>query len=90
MSAVPAGSDPPADGDPAATTDSRQLTVPVPPPGTAHILIEYPGYVGDEQRVLETLGGAAGLASQLQVGAACAIEAACLLRTSAVNSEERM
>ncbi|KAL4424601.1 hypothetical protein ABPG77_009185 [Micractinium sp. CCAP 211/92] len=66
MSAVPAGGDTPADGDPAAATDSRQLTVPAPPPGTAHILIEYPGYVGDEQRVLETLGGAAGLASQLQ------------------------
>lgn len=35
------------------------------------MLVEYPGYVADEQKVLETLGGAAGLARQLQVGGGC-------------------
>lgn len=69
MSSAPGGSDTPPDGGAAAAADSRQLTIPAPPPGTSHILVEYPGYVGDEQKVLETLGGTAGLARQLQVGA---------------------
>lgn len=51
----------------AAGDDSRQLVVPPAQPGVAHLCVEYPGYVADEQRVLETLGGAAGIAHQLQV-----------------------
>lgn len=47
--------------------DSRQLLVPPPRPGVLHFCIEYPGYVADEAKVLETLGGAVGIARQLQV-----------------------
>ncbi|PRW32690.1 General transcription factor 3C polypeptide 5 [Chlorella sorokiniana] len=50
----------------AAAGDSRELVVPPPRPGVLHMCVEYPGYVGDEQRVLETLGGTAGIARQLQ------------------------
>ena len=52
----------------AADGDSRELVVPPPPrPGVLHMCVEYPGYVADEERVLETLGGTAGIARQLQV-----------------------
>lgn len=51
----------------AAASDSRQLVVPPPRPGVAHLCVEYPGYVGDETKVLETLGGTDGIARQLQV-----------------------
>ena len=51
----------------AAAGDSRELVVPPPRPGVLHMCVEYPGYVADEERVLETLGGTAGIARQLQV-----------------------
>lgn len=51
----------------AASSDSRQLTVPAMAQGTQTVCVEYPGYVGDEQRVLETLSGLEGIAHQLQV-----------------------
>ncbi|PSC76789.1 general transcription factor 3C polypeptide 5 isoform X1 [Micractinium conductrix] len=50
----------------AASSDSRQLTVPAMAQGTQTVCVEYPGYVGDEQRVLETLSGLEGIAHQLQ------------------------
>lgn len=69
-----------ADG---AAADSRQLTMPPLRQGTMHLCVEYPGYVADEQRVLETLGGLHGIARQLQVrgrcGGACICSAALLL-----------
>lgn len=65
---VPEGGSGPLLVSPAAgaATDSRLLTVPVPTPGLVHLCVEYPGYVGEEQRVLETLGGLDGIARQLQ------------------------
>ena len=54
----------------AAAGDSRELMVPPPRPGVLHMCVEYPGFVADEERVLETLGGTAGIARQLQVGGA--------------------
>ncbi len=55
-------------GEPAApaSADSRELVVPLAPPSLLHLCVEYPGYVGDEHKVLETLGGLEGIAGQLQ------------------------
>jgi hypothetical protein len=53
----------------AASVDSRELVVPLPRAGLLHLCVEYPGYVADEQRVLDTLGGLPGIARQLQVRA---------------------
>jgi hypothetical protein len=51
----------------AAGVDSRELVVPLPRAGLLHLCVEYPGYVADEHRVLDTLGGLPGIARQLQV-----------------------
>lgn len=62
------GGGPPASS--AANGDSQQLVVPLATAGVQHLCLEYPGYVGNEEKVLETLGGLDGLARYLQVGAA--------------------
>ena len=53
-----------------AQADVRELTVPGGP--LRHFSVEYPGYVADRQRALQTLGGADGIACQLKVGCAAA------------------
>ena len=71
----PLSSRPPAAGDPNADSSnpssnavplSLPLQIPPSPPGQSHFLVDFPGYVQNEDRALATLGGLIGLASQRQ------------------------
>lgn len=46
---------------------ARELIVPQTPVGQAAVCLEYPGYVGDIDNVLETLGGLEAIGRTMQV-----------------------